>query len=48
MVINSGKKMLLGDQHSNIMLRSSTSNGAEELMAISYADHFIALFLLRL
>lgn len=40
MVINSGKKMPLENQHPTVMLRSSTSNRAEELMVISYSDHF--------
>jgi len=48
MVTNSGNKTLQEDQHPNILLRSSTSNGAEELMVISYADHFTPLFLLTL
>lgn len=42
------KKVFLEDQDSDIVLRSSNSNGAEKLMVISYADLFISLFLPRL
>lgn len=46
--IQAKKKKFLEDHDSNIVLRSSNSNGTEELMVISYADLFKPLFLPRL